>query len=560
MKTQKFPAYRIISTSQFIHVLQSGIQNHERFCFILGSGASVDSGIPMGGTLEKYWMDCLMGKSIDKDGTLPFDRKETIQLAHDLKSASPSKLEYDFKEIVAAWDTAESNKENTLPSKYYFDIYKVRFFPNHRNGYHYLENIMDKADPSIGYRILAQLLTDEKARNNLVITTNFDSLVEDSLFLYTRERPLVINHELLADYLGTPNLERPIIAKVHRGLFFDPLNAPEDVDQLKGKWQEVLKQVLNFYTPIVIGYGGGDHSLMNLLSDKSTKMPNGIYWCYMAEHGLPEKRIQKLVEENNGCFVRTLGFDPLMFKIGDTLCPQIIGVNDTANYLKEQSDIRAENYQEKISEIQKQVEHFTDVSSGEVSEYQETVKRFNQREDDARKSRKAANSQTALDYLQQGREFLKHKDFGNAIQLFTNAIELNPDSYSGYNHRGYAYNSLEKYPEAIKDFTQAIELNPEYADAYNNRGVAYKMIRELDKAIYDLQTAKKINKIHPNPHRHLGDVYTLQEKYDKAIEEYSTAIQLNDKYKEAYEGRARAYLKIGKIQEAEQDEETAKNL
>ena len=65
---------------------------------------------------------------------------------------------------------------------------------------------------------MAIMLTD-KGRNNLVITTNFDSLVEDALFMYTSSKPLVINHELLADYAGDPNISRPIIAKVHRGIF-----------------------------------------------------------------------------------------------------------------------------------------------------------------------------------------------------------------------------------------------------------------------------------------------------------------------------------------------------
>ena len=37
-------------------------ESSERFCFILGSGASVESGIPSGSTLEMQWMDCLMGK------------------------------------------------------------------------------------------------------------------------------------------------------------------------------------------------------------------------------------------------------------------------------------------------------------------------------------------------------------------------------------------------------------------------------------------------------------------------------------------------------------------
>ena len=58
-------------------------------------------------------------------------------------------LEYKFEEIREAWE--ETKKSGTpLPSDYYFDLYKLRFFPNHRNGYHYLEKIMANRNPGFG--------------------------------------------------------------------------------------------------------------------------------------------------------------------------------------------------------------------------------------------------------------------------------------------------------------------------------------------------------------------------------------------------------------------------
>ena len=39
-----------------------------RFCFILGAGASVESGISSGNTLEMRWMDELMGREAGADG------------------------------------------------------------------------------------------------------------------------------------------------------------------------------------------------------------------------------------------------------------------------------------------------------------------------------------------------------------------------------------------------------------------------------------------------------------------------------------------------------------
>ena len=62
-----FPGDHIITSTRLIRIMQDSIQNGSRFCFILGSGASVESGILSGMALERAWMDCLMGVSKDRD-------------------------------------------------------------------------------------------------------------------------------------------------------------------------------------------------------------------------------------------------------------------------------------------------------------------------------------------------------------------------------------------------------------------------------------------------------------------------------------------------------------
>lgn len=253
MAEQKIGNDRILSTKYLIKAIIEGQKNGERFCFILGAGASASSGIPTGAELEYRWME-------DMDSS---PGMVEVRIA---AKALQERLDHTFEEIEKVWKDAKSKKQTSLPSEYYFDIYTLRFHPNHRNGYHYLENLMEQAKPSFGYHSLSLLLTDSGG-SNLVITTNFDSLVEDSLFLYTDKKPLVINHELLAEFAGDLNIKRPVVAKIHRGLFFDPLNRTEETKKLHGRWKEVLEKVFQNYTPIVIGYGGGDSSLMGVLEE-----------------------------------------------------------------------------------------------------------------------------------------------------------------------------------------------------------------------------------------------------------------------------------------------------
>ena len=210
-----------------------------------------------------------MGKLEDR-GTPTMDEDETRRLANELHAEE--EIKHEFDEIEKAWQSAKEEKR-PISSEYYFDIYKLRFHANPRKGYSYLEKIMERCDPSLGYHTLAKLLT-ENNQHNLVITTNFDSLVEDALFLYTDKKPLVVSHESLVDYMDA-NIQRPIVAKVHRGLMYDPFNSPETTNELKPEWRKALTYALNVYTPIVIGYAGGDHSLMSFLEDDHTDMRKG---------------------------------------------------------------------------------------------------------------------------------------------------------------------------------------------------------------------------------------------------------------------------------------------
>lgn len=586
MAKQIIEDYRIISTIQLVGAIKEGMDNSERFCFILGSGASVSSGIPMGGELERRWM-----AEMEKHPGLV----EVRATAEKLKKKN--RLGYDFKKIEEAWQKTK-NSGTPLPSEYYFDIYKLRFFPNHRNGYHYLEKLMADAKPSFGYHPLALMLTD-KGRNNLVITTNFDSLVEDALFMYTSSKPLVINHELLADYAGDPNISRPIIAKVHRGIFFDPLNMPEETDSLKDKWHDVLATVFQSYTPIVIGYGGGDNSLMEFLADESVKMRNGIYWCYMEEYGLPDEKIQKIVQQKKGSLVRIAGFDALMLVIGNTLFPDNIEPHETGEYLKNRMKMQIENYEKEYNKFIGREESINVMgvnreSNQSEDELRKEIEKIEDRLATSENEREKLNQMTAWDYWRQGNRHYNSGEYESAIESYSNAIakqadivafyynrgvtyanlgenekalfdynkaiELKPDDQVVYYNRGYTYIKMGENEKALLDYNTAIELRPDDEAAYNNRGNIYYDLGENEKALSDYNTAIELKPDYEGAYNNRGNAYAKIGENEKALSDYNKAIELNPEYKEAYLERAEVYRLMGETQKAAADEEMAAKL
>lgn len=442
------------------------------------------------------------------------------------------------------------------------------------------------------------MLTDGSG-SNLVITTNFDSLIEDALFFYTDDKPLVINHELLVEYAGDPNIKRPIIAKVHRGIFFDPLNQPEETNGLKGIWRDVLASVFQSYTPIVIGYGGGDNSLMNFLEDSELKMKNGIYWCYFEKYGLPSEKIQRLIKDKNGYLVRTAGFDATMLAFGNALFPDKIGVHEAEEYLNRRTSEQIANYEKEYKRLTEQEHLDTEKdAAGPINEseneFKQEIEKIMERMAAAEKERKELNRMTAWDYNREGDRCYSLKQYKEAVENYTRAIQLQANNSIFYNNRGcsydnlgeynkaisdynvaiaigplnavfyynrgHSYDKLEEYDKAISDYTRAIELSPNNATAYNNRGSIYIVLGRTDEAISDFYKAIELNSKFANPYKHLGNIYKEQSDYTRSIEFLSKAIELNLEYKDAYLLRAEVYRLLGETEKAEADEEMAKKL
>lgn len=540
MDKQIVEEYRLVSVNQLIKALKEGRINSERFCFIIGSGASVSSGIPTGITLEYQWM-----KELEETSGM----EEIREVAKNLRNY----LEHDFSDIEEDW---EKTKETgaPLPSEYYFDIYKLRFYPNHRNGYHYLEKIMANKNPGFGYHPLALMLTDGTG-SNLVITTNFDSLVEDALFLYTDNKPLVINHEFLAEYAGDSNIKRPIIAKVHRGIFFDPLNQPEETNELKGKWHDVLASVFQNYTPIVIGYGGGDNSLMNLLEDGNIKMKNGIYWCYFEKYGLPNDKIQTLIKEKNGYLVRTAGFDATMLAIGNALFPEKIGVHEAEEYLNNRTSIQIANYEKEYKKLTENkntnnkvtIENQTNQSD---HDFKAEIEKMKERTTVSEKERQEQNRMTAWDYWRQGDRYFDKEQYEKAAESYSNAICMQSNVAQFYNDRGVTFNYLGEYDKAKSDYDKAIELNPKLSEAYYGRGVIYFRLKEYNKAISEYDNAIELNSKYVEAYNNRGAAFNCLGDYDRAIADLDKVIELNPKYVEAYNNRGFTYNCLGKYDKA----------
>lgn len=510
-----------ISPKAFIHMFGEAQKYNRRFCFILGSGASREGGIPTGVEMAKIWAEELKNK-------------------------------YEEKE---------------------------------------LKDLMD---------------------------TNFDSLIEDALFIYANKHPLLVGHESLAGFINL-NVDRPIVAKIHRSLYFHPYNRQKETHGLDQEWQETLKNAFMVYTPVVIGYAGGDQSLMEFLKDENVKM-NGVYWCYWKKEK-PSKEIVDLVKSKNGCLIPIEGFDYFMYMLSRRM-----GFENPDEEMQKVTEDRIERYNTQYDKFEKMIR--TEVGQSPVSN--ETLNEIliemdtynDEQIKEAKKERnvhnftimgriyrregkyeKAIEAYTAAidlspekanNYYNRGNVYVDLKEYNKAVKDYSKVIELNPNDDGAYNDRGYCYDELGEYQRAIKDYTKAIELNskfeyaynnrgctynnmgeyqkalkdytkaieldPEYVNAYDNRGYTYFNMGEFQKALNDYTKAIEINPQLSYPYKHMGILKNKCEEYDQALEYLNKAINLDESYKAAYETRAEVYHALGDHEKAKKDEERAEAL
>lgn len=84
------------------------------------------------------------------------------------------------------------------------------------------------------------------------------------------------------------------------------------------------------------------------------------------------------------------------------------------------------------------------------------------------------------------------KDFHTSIELYTQALRLDPTEPTFWNNRAMSKAKLEEHGGAIADASKALELKPDYAKAYYRRGVSALAVLRPKQAVPDFKKALEI--------------------------------------------------------------------
>jgi tetratricopeptide (TPR) repeat protein len=459
-----------ITIDGFLDLFKSRHDNMEDrpFCWVLGSGASVQSNIPTGSTLVKQWLGEL-------------HKQEDFEKGPIEKWATSERLEIPRFEYSRA-------------ANFYPWVYHRRFRDYKEEGYAFLEKAMEKAEPSFGYSVLAQIMAT--TQHKIAITTNFDNLVADALSIYTKTFPLVCGHESLTGYIRA-NLRRPLVAKIHRDLLLAPLSNPEEIAKLPNEWATALKKILDRYTPIVIGYGGNDGSLMGFLNELPP-IEGGILWCYRDGDDVDDK-VHKIVQRHLGRLVPIAGFDEVMLQLQEKLqLPFLLP------QLQRASDERVAAYQKQFEALTAALSKPAANAAAEVAREPArkaaaaAVERLTTEKDwwawqlkanaESDPAKKESIYRAALEEFPKSAELtgnfalfmdMVRRDYDEAERLHRKALDLDRSNANNTgNFAIFLKNARKDYDEAERLYRKALDLDPSNAKHTGNFAIFMSDVRK----------------------------------------------------------------------------------
>jgi NAD-dependent SIR2 family protein deacetylase len=291
---------RNIGLAQFLRSFK--IASGDQMAFFLGSGASIQAGIPTGSNLVwefKKEIYC------SETGT-------SLERFKDLQSEANRIILQNY------FDAKGDNPELYDPSEY--SHYFEKCYPASKDREKFIRNKMRDIKPSLGYICLGDLVIKGKIRN--IWTTNFDELIEAGIKQFEPGFSIRVLSSANKDSMNIiDDKDFPNIYKLHGDYRYDKIkNTLGEVQELEKTMNQKFENSLFHGGLIIAGYSGSDESIMGILEQNVSKpnfLPNGMIWLKHKYSNL-SKRTAVLMNqtceynENSG-IIEIDGFDEFMY-------------------------------------------------------------------------------------------------------------------------------------------------------------------------------------------------------------------------------------------------------
>ena len=151
--------------------------------------------------------------------------------------------------------------------------------------------------------------------------------------------------------------------------------------------------------------------------------------------------------------------------------------------------------------------------------------------------------ETAASWKDKGNQYVQEKQYLEALNCYTKAIELDPNDPILYSNRSAMFYNLNEFNNAIIDAEMAIQLRPQYAKAYLRKGNALEAQYKYKEALDDYELGLKQDPKHSQLIEAKKSVIELIEKQKgNVINEEEKKIDMNLIEKYAMKKKVKIYL------------------
>lgn len=402
---------------------------------------------------------------------------------------------YDHENPDEEFDSWVKVKEEEMDDDNEYGFWFEQRHPTRGERRERIQELVEDATPTFGHVLLASLMDKDYVPH--VLTPNFDDLLFDAFYLYLEDKPQVIDHRAVAPEFRLTHSESAIV-KLHGDYLYDNLRnttSETESNALDEAMKDALQQTVEEYGLVVVGYSGGDDSIMDPLIDADIS-EYGIYWCTRdADSFSEEEKAEELLKRPNTYLVEIEGFGSLMRKFGN----RIDGLKPP------QPD-----------EVVDRAEKRADMLKGALKESKEAAT-GDEEEEYVDKTEKVWKG---MDLVQEG-------NYEKAVDLFNEIIEEHPDHPRAYYNRGFAKSKLGNYEAAIADYDKVIELNPGDVTAYHNRGLSKHEMGEYEAAIADYDKVIELDPDDETAYLNRAEVMILIGEFEQAYQDASQAKEVS---------------------------------
>lgn len=131
------------------------------------------------------------------------------------------------------------------------------------------------------------------------------------------------------------------------------------------------------------------------------------------------------------------------------------------------------------------------------------------------------------DFLMLGYAFFSNSNYQSAVEAFSQASGVRPESFLPWLDMGNAYISMEQYDNAVETLEKAVKINPDYQDAWHSLGTCNNNLGNHRDAV--IAFGKAIEKGPPSAEIcfELANSYQCLQQHEDAVKSYGKVVSID---------------------------------